>query len=122
MLADGLPDEAVEAIARMLDPAAWGEWAAPGKEAAQACALRRGAILLAALPAGVYVSDGQGKVKPIGDKLATVVRLLVIAIGDKGQQTLDHPDDADWMTVMDARDLLAALSATDTEKAGDGAE
>ena len=90
----GLPDEAVEAMAR-----AYTERCGSG------CSPRGIAAALAALPAGVYVSDGKGKVTPHTQEAA------VTAMAKAFRVLPAHENREDW-----ARRVLAALSAADTER------
>jgi DNA-binding beta-propeller fold protein YncE len=70
-------------------------------------------------PAGVYVSDGEGKVT-LADDLERVIEGLVNAIhgldsyAELGGAPMERTMRANG-AVADARDFLAALSATDTE-------
>jgi hypothetical protein len=76
--------------------------------------------LLAALPAGVYYSDGQGKVTSGRDDMERVIESLVNAIhgldsyAELGGAPMERTMRANG-AVADARDFLASLSATDTE-------
>jgi hypothetical protein len=73
----GLPDEAVEAMARAMISAAEGEW----DEHWPVHWSLKGFMghALAALPAGVYVSDGQGKVEPVDEGARDAVVEAAIA-------------------------------------------
>jgi hypothetical protein len=126
----GLPVEAVEAMARALWDDSEERWLQEGiaqqsvpparvTEWTQAHELdheefrEKATVALAALPAGVYVSDGQGKVTPFEaftPEEAKIVRL--VACGLKGA-----PQGTMWDGLIDKLKRIAALSATDTETA-----
>jgi hypothetical protein len=71
---------------------------------------------LAALPAGVYVSDGKGKVEP-GEDVAAVLRQILTMVSLPITQRRGVSDARLDAIRKATESALAALSATDTEDA-----
>jgi hypothetical protein len=121
----GLPDEAVEAMARAAYESEWFRrqevWALSWEQTTEqmrAECRRDAATALAALPAGVYVSDGQGKVEAVDkdEARAQIATRLRTYRSPGGQGNTD--EGGDWRDLTErgvAQLSVAALSAKDTE-------
>ncbi|HWT25461.1 MAG TPA: hypothetical protein VN213_18295 [Solirubrobacteraceae bacterium] len=110
-MSDGLRDEAVEAVARAMHACGFG-YDIDADGVARASMLSVATHVLSALPAGLYRSDGKGKVTPID--LEDAVRVMADAL----LADLGLPRYGGHRATIERRErlVLAALSATDAEE------